>query len=134
MKSSSTYHDLALLFLRLVVGAVFLWAGYAKLFIWSAPMEGMTDNMILLIKFLSIVEPLGAVAIIFGFLTRWASAGLAVIMAGSLYFVYFVYHVPIFTGQTSTGMDYNLLLLAGCTTLLAFGAGNWAVDKVLKKS
>ncbi len=105
-----------------------IWAGYAKWFIWSAPMEGMSDGMILLTKLLSIVEPLGGIALIVGFLTRWAAAGLAIIMAGSLYFVYFIYNVGFFTGQTGTGMDYNLLLLAGCTTLLAFGAGNWSID------
>jgi len=121
-----------LLLLRLTVGSVFLWAGHEKWFIWSgvpAGMPGMTPAMVNLVKLLSIVEPLGAIALIFGFLTRWAAAGLAIIMTGSLYFVYFVYHIGIFTTEKGTGMDYNLLLLAGSVVLVAFGAGPYSLDQ-----
>jgi len=133
MKDCTKAQNTALVLLRLVVGAVFIWAGYAKLFIWSAPMEGMTPLMINLTKFLSIVEPLGGLALILGFLTRWAAGGLAVIMAGSLYFVYVMYSAPIFTGMEGTGVDYNVLLLTGSVVLAAFGAGSWSVDALCRK-
>jgi len=133
MKNSTTLQDFALLTLRLIVGAVFVWAGYAKWFIWSAPMEGMTPMMVYLTKFLSIVEPLGGVALILGFLTRWAAGGLAIIMAGSLYFVYTMYWNGFFTGMNGIGMDYNVLLLAGSVVLIAFGAGCWSVDALCCK-
>jgi len=136
MNSLTTPQRAALLLLRLVVGAVFLWAGFAKWFIWSGVPAGMPDltpAMINLTKLLSIVEPLGAVAVILGFLTRWAAAGLAIIMTGSLYFVYFVFHAGVFTSEKGTGMDYNLLILAGCVVLLAFGPGPYSVDKMWKK-
>lgn len=131
---SFTQQNLALLFLRLIVGAIMIWAGYAKWFIWTAPMEGMEQYMIYLTKLLSIVEPLGGVALILGFLTRWAAAGLAIIMAGSLYFAYYVFGAGFFTGQAGTGIDYNILILAGCTTLLAFGAGKWSVDSMMRRT
>jgi putative oxidoreductase len=105
-----------------------MWAGLAKWFVWSAAPPEMSTSMINLTKLLSIVEPLGAVALILGFLTRWAAAGLAIIMAGSLYFVYFMFHAGIFTSEKGTGMDYNLLLLAGNLVLVAFGAGRWSAD------
>src|SRR6185295_19830094 len=126
MKSLATLQNLALLLLRIVVGAVFLWAGLAKWFVWSGVPEGMpfmTPAMVNLTKLLSIVEPLGALALLLGFLTRWAAAGLAIIMTGSLYFVYFMFHAGIFTSEKGTGMDYNLLILAGCVVLAVFGAG-----------
>lgn len=126
------YQDAALALLRLVVGAVFIFAGYAKWFIWSAPMEGMTPIMINLTKFLSIVEPLGGVALILGFLARWAAGGLAIIMLGSLYFVYSM-GVPLFTGMEGTGADYNVLLMTGSVVLAAFGAGCWSVDALCCK-
>lgn len=133
MKDCPKTQDGALLFLRLIVGSVFIWAGYAKWFIWSAPMEGMTPMMINLTKLLSIVEPLGGIALVIGFLARWAGAGLAIIMAGSLYFVYSMYWNGFFTGMNGVGMDYNVLLLAGSVVLMAFGAGSWSVDALCCK-
>ena len=133
MKSLTIPQGLALLLLRLVVGAVFVWAGTAKWFIWSGVPEGMpemTPTLVNLTKLLSIVEPLGALALLLGFLTRWAAAGLAIIMTGSLYFVYFMFHAGVFTSEKGTGMDYNLLILAGCVVLVAFGAGPWSVDRI----
>ncbi|MGE3278370.1 MAG: DoxX family protein [Candidatus Altimarinota bacterium] len=132
MKNCTNYQNLSIIFLRLILGAIFIWAGYAKWFIWSAPMEGMTPMMIYLTKFLSIVEPLGGIALVVGFLTQWAAGGLAIIMAGSLYFVYMM-GASFFTGQTGTGADYNLLLLAGSAVLAAYGAGCWSIDALCCK-
>jgi uncharacterized membrane protein YphA (DoxX/SURF4 family) len=133
MKDITKLQNSALVLLRLVVGSVFIYAGYAKWFIWSQPMEGMTPMMINLTKFLSIVEPLGGAALILGFLTMWAGAGLAIIMAGSLYFAYIVYQAPLFTGMAGTGVDYNILLMTGSFVLAAFGAGCWSVDALCCK-
>ena len=120
--------EAALVLLRLVVAAVFLYAGTAKWAMWSTPIEGMSPFMHNLIRFLAIVEPLGAVALLLGFLTRWAAAGLAIIMVGAVFFSRMTMHTPLFTGPTGAGLDYNFLLLAGCVALLAFGAGRWSVD------
>jgi putative oxidoreductase len=122
--------EAALVVLRLVVAAVFLYAGTAKWPLWSTPMEGMSALMHNLIRFLAIVEPLGAVALLIGFLTRWAAAGLGIIMVGAVFFSRITMHTPLFTGQKGAGLDYNFLLLAGCLALLAFGAGRWSVDAV----
>lgn len=125
--------NIALLALRLIIAMIFLYAGYAKLFIWSGTPEGVSLNMANLIKFLSIVEPLGAVALIAGFLTRLASSGLAIIMAGAIYFLYSTMNVGLFTTPQGAGWDYNLLILGGCIALAAFGAGKWSVDAMQKK-
>ena len=42
-------------------------------------------------------------------------------------------HAGLFTGPQGTGLDYNLLILAGCIALLAFGAGGWSLDAIRKK-
>ena len=130
MQPYTKIQDTALLVLRLVVAAVFLYAGSAKWPFWSAPPEGMSGVMLNLTKFLSIVEPLGGVALIVGFLTRWAAAGLGIIMVGAVYFVQVTMKAGFFTSQQGTGLDYNLLILAGCIALLAFGAGRWSVDAI----
>lgn len=135
MKPYTKSQDATLLLLRLVIASIFLYAGYAKLTFWSGVPEGMpvSDNMLILIKFLSIVEPLGALALVAGFLTRWAAAGLAVIMVGAIFMLQFTMGVNYFTGQTGTGWDYNMLLLTGSVALVAFGAGSWSIDAIWRK-
>lgn len=132
MKSNKTFQSVSLLVMRLIVGAVFLYVGsYSKLMMWSTPPEGMPAGMILLMKFLCIVEAIGAVAVIVGFLTRWAAAGLAVIMVGAVGFLKMM-QLAFFTGQQGSGIDYVVLLFAGCLILAAFGPGPWSVDAAMK--
>ena len=128
MQPYTKYQETALLLLRLIIAAIFLYAAYAKLFIWTGAPEGMSASMVNLVKFLSIVEPLGALALIAGFLTRWAASGLAIIMVGAVVILRFTMHTSVFTGLKGTGLDYNLLILAGCIALMTFGAGRLSVD------
>ncbi len=51
---------------------------------------------------------------------------------GSLYFVHFVMKAGFFTAPQGTGLDYNLLILGGCITLMAFGAGSFSADVAWK--
>ena len=126
--------DAALLVLRLVVAAVFLYAGSAKWPFWSTSPEGMSATLLNVVRFLSIVEPLGSLALVFGVLTRWAAAGLGIIMVGAIYYARTSLNAGVFTGPQGTGLDYNLLLLAGCIVLLAFGAGGWSFDAARKQA
>jgi putative oxidoreductase len=120
--------------LRLVVAAIFLYAGSAKWPFWSAPPEGMSVLLLNVMKFLSVVEPLGSLAVALGVLTRWAAAGLSIIMVGAIFFARLTLHAGLFTTPQGTGLDYNLLILASCVTLIAFGAGGWSLDAVRKKA
>lgn len=126
--------DTALLVMRLVVAAVFLYAGTAKWPFWSAAPEGMSVVLLNIIKLLSIVEPLGSLALLLGVLTRWAAAGLGIVMVGAIFYSRITAHADLFTGPQATGLDYNLLILAGCIVLLAFGAGGWSLDAIRKKA
>lgn len=134
MQPHTKVQDAALLVLRVVVAAIFLYAGSAKWPFWSAPPEGMSGVMSNLVKFLSIVEPLGGVALIVGFLTRWAAAGLGIIMVGAIVFARLTLHAGLFTTSQGAGLDYNLLIFAGCIVVIAFGAGDWSVDAIRKKA
>ncbi len=131
MKNDPKYQNGALLFLRLVLAAIFIVAGYAKLPLWNGPIEGMSETMLLLMKFISIVEPLGAIALIAGFLTKWASLGLAIIMVGAIFILQFTMQTG-FSTATGAGWNFPLMLLAGCAILMAFGAGKWAIDSKRK--
>lgn len=134
MQPHTKWQNTALLILRLIVAVIFLYAAYAKLGFWSGAPEGMSAGMVNLITFLSIVEPLGAVALIMGFLTRLAASGLAVIMVGAIYVLRFTMNVGFPTTPQGVGWDYNLLILGGCIALAAFGAGKWSVDAIRKKA
>lgn len=134
MHNHPALQSFSLLFLRLTVGIVFFFAGAMKWMMWSAKMDGMSDLMWNLMKFLSIVEPLGAIAVILGILTRWASLGFVIIMAGAISIMRYTYGSPYFTMPQAPGLDYNHLILAGSLILVAFGAGKWSLDALLKRS
>lgn len=129
---NSNLQNFALFALRIIIAVVFLYAGSAKWIFWTTHPAEMSDSMLNLIKFLSIVEPLGALALIIGLLTRLTATGLALIMVGAILILNFTMQTKFFTSPTAIGWDYNLILLGGCLILAAFGAGKWSVDGVRK--
>jgi uncharacterized membrane protein YphA (DoxX/SURF4 family) len=121
----SSGQDWGLLALRLSTGAVFIYHGVQKWALWSAasamPMAGT-------MKFLSIVEPLGGLALILGFLSRWAALGLAIIMLGAIYTKINVWGLG-FAGQQGAGWEFDLVLLASSLMLMLAGPGKWGLDR-----
>lgn len=73
-------------------------------------------------------ELLGGIALLFGFLTRLAAAGIALIMLGAIYTV---------TGANGfsllqRGYEYNFAILVMCLALILSGGGTLAVDRWLR--
>lgn len=132
-KDKTKFQNAVLFLLRIVCAAIFLFAGFAKWSFWSAPPEDMATGLVNLIRFLSIVEPLGAAALLLGFLTRWAAAGLAIIMVGAVFVLRFTMQTSFFTTPQGLGFDYNLLIFGNCIALIAFGAGDWSIDEMRRK-
>lgn len=132
MQSYTKIQDIALVILRLIIAAIFINAGWAKLGFWSVAPQGTPAMMVNVIKFLSLVEPLGGVALIAGFLTRWAAKALGIIMIGAILVIQFVMHVGFMTPQ-GAGWSFPLAILGGCIALVAFGGGAWSVDAMRKK-
>ena len=127
MEPHTRLQSSALLILRVIIAAIFFQAAYAKVPFWSGIPEGTSTAMANLVKFLSIVEPLGALAVLTGFLTRWAASGLAIIMLGAIYVMQFTMNIG-FSTPTGPGWSFPLSVLASCVVLIAFGAGRWSVD------
>jgi len=127
MQTYTKLQNWALLILRLIVAAIFGYAAYAKFGLWSATPAGMPALMVNLMKFLAIVEPLGALALIVGFLTRWAARGLFIIMVGAILIMQFIMHVG-FSTMAGPGWNFPLVVLGGCLALMAFGAGSMSMD------
>ncbi|MFQ6675171.1 MAG: DoxX family protein [Fidelibacterota bacterium] len=123
--------DWGLLALRAGIGAIFLVHGRMKWAMWKMePSEQMPPQMLTLMKFLSVVEPLGGAAVLVGFLTQLAAVGLGVIMVGAIFSKIRMMNAP-FVAQDKTGWELDFIILAACIALLFAGAGEMAVDRVL---
>ena len=120
----------ALLALRIAVGVIFLVHGIQKQAMWKMqPSAQLPAPMIKLLRFLSIVEPLGGLAMLAGFLTRPAAIGLAIIMVGAINLKARKMHKG-FTGDG--GWELDFIILAANVALLLAGAGAWSLDSVLR--
>jgi putative oxidoreductase len=134
MHTYSASQNAALIVLRIILAIIFLHAGIAKLFLWSIePMAGFPVWLHYMMLFLSIAEPIGAAAVLAGFLTRVAAACLAIIMIGSIPISHYLMNVPFFTAPQLPGWDANLMILGGCLALAAFGGGAWSADALRRK-
>ena len=122
--------NLALLALRIAVGVTFIVHGVQKQAMWKMqPTEQLPAPLLRVLRFLSIVEPLGGVAVLAGFLTPFAAAGLAIIMLGAINLKSRTMHKG-FTGDG--GWELDFVILAANVALVLSGAGAWSLDQVLK--
>lgn len=122
------YGDVALLLLRLAIGAVFLYHGLGK---WGAEST--------LMQVLSFVEPIAGIAILVGVVTELAALILAVVMLGAIYMKMTGFgqgafdFAGTFAPQGGTGWEFDLMILVGCLVVLTMGAGRYAVDAMMRK-
>jgi putative oxidoreductase len=121
--------DWALVALRIGVGTSFWVHGINKRAMWKmAPSAQMPASFLAQLKLLSIVEPLGAVALFAGFLTQPAAAGMAIIMLGA---------IRLKAGKMQRkfsvdgGWELDFVLLAAALALIVLGAGAVSVDRLL---
>ena len=133
MTQYTKFQEAALLALRLILAVIFIYAGIAKFGMWTATPEGMSSAMANMMKLLSIVEPLGGVAVLVGLLTRWASAGLAIIMVRAFYSLLFTMNAGFMTPQEGPGAAFPLMVFAGLMALMAFGPGRYSVEAKFDK-
>ena len=134
------------LIIRLAVGIVIFPHGAQKLFGWfngygfQGTMGFLTGNAHLpwIVAFLVIlIESIGSLFLIFGFLTRIATFGMFVNFLGILV----TSHINngFFMNWYSTpnkpeGFEYHLLVLGITLALLIAGGGKWSIDAALSHS
>ncbi|OLB49783.1 MAG: hypothetical protein AUI08_07050 [Gemmatimonadetes bacterium 13_2_20CM_2_65_7] len=120
----------ALLLLRIGLGSVFIVHGTHKQRLWKAqPSAQMPAGMLNTLRFLSIAEPAGGLGLLFGFLTRYAAIGLALVMLGALRFLITKVHRK-FTGDAA-GWEFEYMLLIVAIALALLGGGKYALDRVV---
>jgi putative oxidoreductase len=120
--------------LRVMVGTVFLAHGAQKIFVFGfhgvagafagmgIPVPAVSSALV------AVVELLGGIALIAGFLTRWAAAlnGIDMVVAILLVHLKHGFFAPM-------GVEYPLTLLAACIVLAVVGPGAGSVDGLLAK-
>ena len=98
---------------------------------WKAqPSAQMPAQMIGVMKLLSICEPLGALAMFAGLLVQPAALGFSLVMLGAIHLKRSKMKVP-FKSDTSTGWEFDLLILAASLLLLTIGAGAISLDRLI---
>ncbi len=117
----SQYRNHALLLLRCVVAAIFLYHGTQKWQFWSMAPDGMSQNMLFIMRLLSVAEPLAGIALILGLLTQVAAAGLIVVMISAMW-------MKISGKQPFGKWEIDLLLFAANIALIVLGPGAFSLD------
>jgi putative oxidoreductase len=118
--------DAALLFIRLLVGLVFITSGWshAKDPVTRGKSIGMSPGFT---RFLGIAELAGGLGVAVGVLTQLAALGLILIMLGAIHRKIFVWHTG-FWGKHSDGWHYDLLLVAMCLMIATTDGGRYVLS------
>lgn len=129
------YPGFGLTVLRAVLGIIFMAHGWDKLFgLDGMPgLAGMLGAMGFpapgaLAWAVVLVEFLGGLLLLVGWLTRWT----AVVLLLEMLIATFAFHVDngffVFRPEGEWGYEYNLLILAGLGCLILSGSGKLALD------
>jgi putative oxidoreductase len=119
------FTDLALLFMRLMVGIVFVSSG------WSHAKDPVTRGKSIglspgLTRFIGLAEVAGGLGVALGILPQLAALGLILIMLGAIQKKIFVWHTG-FWGKASDGWHYDLLFVAMCLVIATTGGGRYVL-------
>jgi putative oxidoreductase len=119
------FSDLALLFLRLLVGVVFISSG------WNHAKDPVTRGKSIgaspgFTRFIGLAELAGGLGVALGVLPQLAALGLILIMLGAVQKKIFVWHTG-FWGKASDGWHYDLLFVAMCLVVATSGGGRFTL-------
>jgi putative oxidoreductase len=123
--SLARYTDLAILFVRIMVAAIFMSSGLADLKNPSSRAAGLGVSKPFT-TFIGTDELLGGLAVAAGVLTQLAALGVIIIMFGAIYKKAFVWHTG-FWGQGSSGWNYDVIFLAMLTLILCTAGGRFVL-------
>jgi putative oxidoreductase len=113
--------DFALLFMRLLVGWVFIWSGWSHFTdpVGRSKSIGTSPGFT---RFLGMAELAGGLGVALGVLPQLAALGLILVMLGAIQKKIFVWHTG-FWGKSIDGWHYDLLMVAMCLVVATTGGG-----------
>jgi putative oxidoreductase len=135
--------NVALLLVRLAIGAVFIGHGAQKLFgIWGGPgmagFAGMLKHMglpqpMLFAYLAALAEFAGGLGLLTGTLARLAGAGIVVDMLVAIFQVH-LKNGLLGAGPGKPGFDFPLACLSGALTIVLLGAGRYSLDDLFRRA
>jgi putative oxidoreductase len=119
------FADYTLLFLRIMVGAIYADSGFNDLRDPDARSKsiGMPKSFVL---FLAVAEVAGGAGLILGVLAQLASIGLVLIMLGAIQKKIFVWKTG-FWGKDGLGWSYELMLISMLLVILSTDGGRFVL-------
>lgn len=141
LKLISTQDNPTLTFLRLVLFVVYFPHGAQKMLGWFGG-AGFTNTLHFFtgagvpptLAVLAIVaEFFGAIALLFGFLSRVAAFGIACVMVVAITTMHWQngFFMNWSGGQVGEGFEFHLLALSLLLTVMVQGGGAWSADRKL---
>lgn len=122
--------DFSLLFLRVSLGALFLYHGIKKLHYWKLHHnDQLSVGWLALWRTLSLIEVIGGVAVILGLFGKIAALFMCLIMICALYFKIRIWKKH-FSGEG--GWELDLVILSAAFALFIMGTGRFSFDLLLR--
>jgi putative oxidoreductase len=120
------YADLALLLMRLLVGAVFVTSG------WSHVRDPVARGKSIGLppgptRLLGLAEIAGGLGVALGVLTQLAALGLILVMLGAISKKMFEWRTGFWGKHGTDGWHYDLLFVAMCLVVAATGGGRYVI-------
>ncbi len=118
--------DLALLLMRLLVGAVFVTSG------WSHVRDPVARGKSIGVspaftRALGVAELAGGLGVALGGLTQLAAIGLILVMLGAIQKKIFVWRTGFWGKHGTDGWHYDLMLALMCLVIVATGGGRYVL-------
>ncbi len=123
------FSDVALLLLRLMVGAVFITSGYKHLKDPEARSKdiGMSKSFTV---FLGAAELAGALGVISGVFAQLAAIGLILVMLGAIQKKIFAWHTGFWGKSGTNGWSYDTMLVVMNLVIVTTGGGNLSLTRL----
>jgi putative oxidoreductase len=123
----SRFLGLALLLMRLMVGAIFINSGWGHVTHAEerAKSIGMSKGFT---RFLGTAELAGGLGVVFGVLTQLAAFGLILLMLGAIQKKIFVWHTG-FWGEKGSGWHYDLMIVIMNLVIITTSGGPYVLMK-----
>ena len=129
--SQPAFASIALLLLRLIVGAAFVLHGWGKIqtpFSWMPPEAPV--HIPGFFQFLAAISEFGGgIALILGLLTRLGAFGIGCTMTVAVHMHMIVRHDPFVSRGGGSSYELALVYLGIAILMLALGPGKFSLDK-----
>jgi putative oxidoreductase len=123
----SRFLAMALLLMRLMVGAIFITSGWSHVTRAEERAKSIEMSKSFTL-FLGVAELAGGLGVVFGVLTQLAALGLILVMLGAIYKKIAVWHTG-FWGEKSSGWHYDLLLVLMNLLIVTTNGGSYVLTK-----